>query len=316
MEVGEDLLVGIGRSMVAFIHDQVVKIRRRELFQIFGNALYRCKNDRLGHILLASGVLSQGRFRPDLGESLFCLRCQLQGVDQKQRASAHCLGIRCCRDGFAYAGCMVQQRNGLAVLTHLLQVLGGFLLVVPKFNGLPHLNRQVCFKCLEHGTAAQESNQLVLYLFRLLFQLAVDPAIYFPVVIDQAVLFQEVISVFVFGHLAGVVVGLTINLDCNFGFRRFQRKVDIAMPTIDVHAGVLDLQIFGLFRAKSLTEKLHKQLLRTAVDTGCFHWLHGGLLKRYSQLRFIILLYHTQKALYSLFLWQGFLSLLLNSIPL
>lgn len=90
-------------------------------------------------------------------------------------------------------------------------------------------------------------------------------------------LFQEVISVFVFGHLARVVVGLTVNLDCNFGFRRFQRKVDIAVPTIDVHAGVLDLQIFGLFWAKSLTEKLYKQLLCTAVDTGCF-WLHDGRL--------------------------------------
>ena len=302
--------------MVTFVHDQVVKICRRELFQILGDALYHCKNDRLGHILLASGVLSQSRFRPDLSKGLFCLRCQLQGVDQKQRTSAHCLGIRCCRDGFSYAGCMVQQRNGLAVLSHFLQVLGSLLLVIPKLDGLPHLNRQVRFKRLEHGAGAQKRNQLVFDLFRLLFQLAVDPTVYFPVVIDQAVLFQEVISVFVFGHLARVVVGLTVNLDCNFGFRRFQRKVDIAMPSIDVHAGVLDLQIFGFLRPKSLTEELHKQLLRTAVDTGCFHWLHDGLLKRYSSLRFIILLYHTQKALYSLFLWQGFLSLFLNSIPL
>ncbi len=198
---------------------------------------------------------------------------------------------------------MVQQRDSFTLLTHLLQIVDGFLLVISQLYRLSHLHRQVRFKRLEHGAGAQESNQLVLDLFRLLFQLAVDPTVDLPVVIDQAVLFQEVISVFVFGHLAGVVVGLTVNLDCNFGFRRFQRKVDIAMPTIDVHAGVLDLQIFGLFRAKSLTEKLHKQLLRTAVDTGCFHWLHGGLLKRYSQLRFIILLYHTQKALYSLFLW-------------
>lgn len=90
-------------------------------------------------------------------------------------------------------------------------------------------------------------------------------------------LFQEVISVFVFGHLAGVVVGLAVNFDCDFGLRRFQRKVDIAVPTIDVHAGVLDLQIFGLFWAKSLTEKLYKQLLCTAVDTGCV-WLYDGRL--------------------------------------
>lgn len=131
---------------------------------------------------------------------------------------------------------------------------------------------------LEHGTAAQESNQLILDLFRLLFQLAVDPTVYFPVVIDQAVLLQEVVRVFVFGHLAGVVVGLTVNLDCNFEFRRFQRKVDIAMPSIDVHAGVLNLQIFSLFWTERLTEQLYKQLLRTAVDTGCFHWLHGGHL--------------------------------------
>ena len=90
-------------------------------------------------------------------------------------------------------------------------------------------------------------------------------------------LFQEVISVFIFGHLAGVVVGLTFNFDCDFGLRRFQRKVDIAVPTIDVHAGLLDLQIFGFLRSKSLTEQLYKQLLCTAVDTGCF-WLHNGRL--------------------------------------
>lgn len=34
VEVVEDLLIGIGRSVVTFVHDQVVKIRRRELFQI------------------------------------------------------------------------------------------------------------------------------------------------------------------------------------------------------------------------------------------------------------------------------------------
>ena len=173
---------------------------------------------------------------------------------------------------------MVQQRDSFTILTHLLQIVDGFLLVVPKLDGLSHLHRQVCFKCLEHGAGAQKCNQLVLDLFRLLFQLAVDSTVYFPVVIDQAVLLQEVISIFIFGHLARVVVSLTVNLDCNFGFRRFQRKIDIAVPTIDVHAGVLDLQIFGFLRPKSLTEKLYKQLLCTAIDTGCFHWLHGGLL--------------------------------------
>ena len=38
MEVDKNLLVGIGCSMVAFVHNQVVKIRRRELLQILGNA--------------------------------------------------------------------------------------------------------------------------------------------------------------------------------------------------------------------------------------------------------------------------------------
>ena len=219
VEVGENLLVGVGCRMVAFVYNQVVKIHRRELFQILRDALHCGKNDRLGHILLTSGVLSQSRFRPDLGESLFCLRCQLQGVDQKQRASAHCLGIRCCCDSFTYAGCMVQQRNGFAVLTHLLEVVDSLLLIIPKLDGLSHLNRQVRFKRLEHGAGAQKCDQLILDLFRLLFQLAVDPTVDFPVIIDQAVLLQEVVSVFVFGHLAGVVVGLTVNLDCNFGFR-------------------------------------------------------------------------------------------------
>ena len=73
MEVGEDLLVGIGRSMVAFIHDQVVKIRRRELFQILGDTLHRCKNDRLGHILLTSGIFPQCSLRPHFRKRILSL---------------------------------------------------------------------------------------------------------------------------------------------------------------------------------------------------------------------------------------------------
>ena len=83
VEVGENLLVGVGCRMVTFVHDQVVEIRRRELFQILGDTLHRCKNDRLGHILLTSDVLSQSRFRLDLSKGFFCLRRQLQGVNQK-----------------------------------------------------------------------------------------------------------------------------------------------------------------------------------------------------------------------------------------
>ena len=69
-------------------------------------------------------------------------------------------------------------------------------------DGLPHLNRQVCLKCLEHGAGAQKRDQLILDLF----QLAVDPTVDLPVVIDQAVLLQEVIGILVFGHLARVVL--------------------------------------------------------------------------------------------------------------
>ena len=165
---------------------------------------------------------------------------------------------------------MVQQRDSFTILTHLLQIVDGFLLVISQLYRLPHLNRKIRFKCLEHGTAAQESNQLILDLFRLLFQLAVDPTVYFPVVIDQAVLLQEVISVFIFGHLARVVVGLTVNLDCNFGFRRFQCKVDVPMPTIDINTRILNLQIFCFFRTERFTEQLNKQFFRSAIDTGCF----------------------------------------------
>ena len=114
---------------------------------------------------------------------------------------------------------MVQQRNGFAALTHLLEVVDSLLLIIPKLDGLSHLNRQVRFKRLEHGAGAQKCDQLILDLFRLLFQLAVDPTVDFPVIIDQAVLLQEVVSVFVFGHLARVVVGLAVNFDCDFGFR-------------------------------------------------------------------------------------------------
>ena len=108
------------------------------------------------------------------------------------------------------------------------------------------------------------------HFFRLFFQLAVDPTVDLPVVIDQAVLFQEVISILIFGHLAGVMVGFSVYFDCYLRFRRFQRKIDIAVPTVNIHAGVLNLQIFSLFWAERLTEQLNKQFFRTAVDTGCF----------------------------------------------
>ena len=123
---------------------------------------------------------------------------------------------------------------------------------------------------LEHGAGAQECDQLILDLFRLLFQLAVDPTVDFPVVIDQTVLLQEVISIFVFGHLARIVIGLAVYFDCNLRFRRFQRKINVTVPTVNIHARVLNLQIFSLFWAERLTEQLNKQFFRTAVDTGCF----------------------------------------------
>ena len=47
VEVGENLLVGVGCRMVAFVYNQVVKIHRRELFQILRAALHRGKNNSL-----------------------------------------------------------------------------------------------------------------------------------------------------------------------------------------------------------------------------------------------------------------------------
>ena len=73
VEVGENLLVGVGCRMVTFVHDQVVKIRRRELFQILGDTLHRGKNDRLGHILLTSGIFPQCSLRPHFCKSVLSL---------------------------------------------------------------------------------------------------------------------------------------------------------------------------------------------------------------------------------------------------
>lgn len=100
------------------------------------------------------------------------------------------------------------------------QNTNSLLLVIPKLDGLPHLNRQVRFKHLEHGAGAQECDQLILDLFRLLFQLTVNPAVNLPVIINQTVLLQKVICILVLGNLTWVVVSFSVYLDCNFGFRR------------------------------------------------------------------------------------------------
>ena len=165
---------------------------------------------------------------------------------------------------------MVQQCDGFPIVPHLFQVLDGFLLIIPEFDCLTHLNRKVCFKCLEHWAAAQKCNQLILDLFRLLFQLTVNPAVNLPVIINQTVLLQKVICILVLGNLTWVVVSFSVYLDCNFGFRRFQRKVDVAMPTIDINTRILNLQIFCFLRAECFTEQLNKQFFRTAIDAGCF----------------------------------------------
>ena len=73
VEVGENLLVGVGCRMVTFVHNQVVKICRRELFQILGDTLHRCKNDRLAHILLTSGIFPQCSLWPHFRKRILSL---------------------------------------------------------------------------------------------------------------------------------------------------------------------------------------------------------------------------------------------------
>ena len=117
-------------------------------------------------------------------------------VGQKQRAFTHTFRIRYGSDRFPGAGGMVKQSDALVFLTHFQQAGKRFLLMIHESKRASLLGRQSIFDILKQRALAQESDQFISYAVRAFFQLRGCPAIYFPSVIDDAVLLQKIIMIF------------------------------------------------------------------------------------------------------------------------
>src|SRR5665647_1229236 len=105
---------------------------------------------------------------------------------------------------------------------------------------------------------AQKLNQLGLYFFPLVSQLAISPYIYSPTQIGQTITLQEIIQVFIHGDQRRVMPSFTVDLDGKGIQVGFQGIVNIAIVTINILARILIDQILSFIQAEGLLEEFHK----------------------------------------------------------
>ena len=133
VEVGQNLLVGVGGSMVGLVHDKVGKGILPEVLQMERHTLDTAAHHMGIRLLDGFHVPSHGDLRPEIPEGVSSLVDQLLGVCQKERPPAAALGVHHGGDGLAGAGGVVEQRDGFVLVPHGLQGVQGFPLVLLQF---------------------------------------------------------------------------------------------------------------------------------------------------------------------------------------
>ena len=282
LEIGQHLLVCISRRVVGLVHDEIVKIVILEVLQMEGNTLHTAA-DHMGTGLLDHiAIAAHGGVDPQLPEPLGSLIYQLLGVGDEQHTTAAPLGIQHGGGGLSGAGSVVQQRNGLAVITHGLQCLQCRLLMLLQLQigavqSLGLLGRQVVLDLLELGMVTQEHTKLVLDLFGILLQLPHRPTVHIPAQMHHAVLFQQIVIELTRSHQLLVVGALVINLNGHTTRTIFQHKVGITAVLVDVVEVILGVEVSCLLCAKGIGKQVYKQILRRTAGCGMILG-HGGHL--------------------------------------
>ena len=104
LEVGQHLLVCIRRSMVGFIHDEVIKGIVFESVQVQRHTLDTAADNVGVRLLYALHIAANGYTGPELAKCLRCLIYQLLGMGQEQHPASAAFGIHHSCNGFSRSG--------------------------------------------------------------------------------------------------------------------------------------------------------------------------------------------------------------------
>jgi hypothetical protein len=259
LEIGEHLLVGVGRGMMRLVDDEIVEITVPEPVQIQRDALNTAAHDVRVRLLDGVHIAPDGGLRPQGLEGLRRLLHELVGVCEEQRPAAAGLGIHDGGHGLAGTGGVIEQRDGLMPLPHGCEgcqrlFLMRFQMQIFRADGLPTLGGQVILDLLELRLIAEKNTQFVLDGVRLRLHLPHCPAVDVPAHMYHAVLLEQVVPELAGGHQLRVVRGFVVDLKRHAPRAVFQNEVREAAVLIDVVKRVLRIKISGFFRAKGIRE--------------------------------------------------------------
>ena len=259
-EVRQHLLIGLGGGMVGFIDDEIVEGVRQEAVQVQRHALYAGANHLGVGLLVIFHVQPQRRLRPELAEGVGCLGDQVLGVGDVKRPPAHALRVADSSHGLAGAGGVVDQRDGLLPLAHLLKRIQCLLLMLLQLERAAPLGRQVVRNGAELRLAAQEDAQLVLHALRLLLHDPHRPTIHRPAHVDHAVLLRQVVVVLHLRHVSRQVAGVVVDLYRHAPPAILQQEIRKPAVLVDVEEGVLRIQKPRLLCTEHVLKKGDEQI--------------------------------------------------------
>ena len=103
-EVGQHLLVCVCRSMVGFIHDEVIKGIVFKSIQVQRHTLHVAADHVGVRLFYALHITPNGYTGPKLAKCLRCLIYQFLGMGQEQYSASAAFGIHHRRNGFSRSG--------------------------------------------------------------------------------------------------------------------------------------------------------------------------------------------------------------------
>ena len=118
LEICEHFLICIGRSVVCFVDDKVVKIVGFEAVKIECNALYASAEDISVRLLNRINISADIDGFPKLFECLCSLLYKLDGMGKKERSAAALLCIRHSGNSLACTCCVIEQSDSFMLCTH------------------------------------------------------------------------------------------------------------------------------------------------------------------------------------------------------
>ena len=121
LEICKHFLICIGRSVVCFVYDKVVKIVGFEAVKIECNALYASAKDISIRLLNRINISADIDGFPKLFECLCSLLYELDGMGKKERSAAALLCVCHSDNSLACTCCVIEQSDSFMLCTHFIK---------------------------------------------------------------------------------------------------------------------------------------------------------------------------------------------------